>query len=352
MLSLSTKWFLWLSVAVALFAVGQVVGMIWIEFIELSQGGSLAEELAEISVLVSISVCVFLLMLGWLWFMSRRMMRPIRSIAESAARIAEGDFGGRIEGRFIDDEVGMLVSTINRAFDSYHGAVARLESFAGHAAHQLRTPLAAIRSAGEVCLQKERSAGEYRECIAGILEAAEKLSASVAKLLMIARLNPEKIRSRFQHVDLSGILTRSVDLYRLNIEAKNAKIVEHVDAGVVVLGDAGLIQEALKNLIDNAVCCTPEHGRITVAVHAEGAVGVVAIRDDGPGMPDGVRAVVTGEARHMYQDGLLSGRFGLVIVSEVVRIHGGTIEVEAEEGQGTCIRVRLPIGRGTGPEYC
>ena len=160
-MSLSTRWFLWLSVAIAIFCIGQTLGMVWVEIREiLHNEGALATELTEISVLLSISLCVFVIISGALWFISRKMVQPIRTIAESANRISSGLLQERVEGGLGSDEIGLLVSSINRAFDSYHDAVRRLDRFAGNAAHQLRTPLTSIRSLGEVCLQRNRAETE------------------------------------------------------------------------------------------------------------------------------------------------------------------------------------------------
>jgi len=343
-LSLSTKWFLWLSGAIAVFCFGQVLAMVWIEVVELMQGeGSLAEELAEIAVLLSISGCVFVLMLGALWFISRRMIRPIHSIAETASRITEGELTERIEGEFANDEVGMLVSTINSAFDRYREAIDRLDRFSGNAAHQLRTPLASIRSLGEVCLLKERGGAEYRECIENVLEIVQELTCIVDKLLMIARLQPSRVRQGFARVDLAGLVTDVVDSRSSAHQQEDVRFTPQIEEHVAIMGDATLLRHALTNILDNAVRFSPVGGKISVTLRREAEEVVLSISDTGPGLPDRVRLFLVQHDGDALRGGELpAGRLGLAIVAEIVRTHKGRIESPAAQGQGACIAIRFP----------
>jgi len=318
--------------------------MVWVEVQELSNGeGPPGEEIREISVLLSISACVFVLMLAGLRFISRRMIRPIQAIADAARRIGEGDLRERIAGDFANDEVGALVVAINRAFDRYHEAVNRLERFAGRAAHQLRTPLTAVRSLGEVCLQKERTPAEYRECIAGMLDVEREIAHTLEKLLMLARLNPSRVRQGFESVDVIKVASEVLELYRPSMEEKRLKPVADMDPGPCVMGDGTLLRQALGNVLSNAVQFTPPGGAIGMTVRATEGVVVVEVSDTGPGIPPDLRArllaSMTGDRGEMD-----TGSLGLALVAEIMRVHQGGVEIAERQGGGTCVRLRLPRG--------
>jgi signal transduction histidine kinase len=342
-LSLSAKWFLWLSTTVAVFGVGQVLGMLWWEVREIAMGEDLLrEELTEISVLVSISSCVFLLMSGGFWFISKRMIRPIRAITEAADAVSDHEPNGGIEGVFADDEVGRLVTALNGAFDRYRDAVHRLDRFAGHAAHQLRTPLASLRSLGEVCLQRERTPADYRDCIGSMLELTHEMAAVVDKLLTIARLHPARIRAGFAPVDLGALTNELIDLHTAETrEAKGLGLSRRLPA-CRIAGDAALAREAVFNVLDNAVRFTPEGGSIAVELDTDDGCVTLAVRDTGPGLPESLRGILTAADGAPPGHEPTSGRMGLLIVSEIMRIHRGRIEIGDNPGGGTCVRLVWP----------
>lgn len=342
-LSLSTKWFLWLSIAVAVFCVAQVLGMVWLELMELVRGeGSPKEEFSEIVVLLSVSGCVFIIMLGGFWFISKRMIRPLREMAESAHRISEGNLMERVEDSGAADEVGMLASTLNRAFDRYYEVVQRLDGFAGNAAHQMRTPLASIRSMGEVCLQRERNSGEYRQCIAEMLEATQELTGIVGKLLTIARLNPLRVRQQFTKVMLPEVLDQILAVYEVMFKEKNIALESGEIPPLSVMGDGDLIGQVIGNVVENAVQFAPEGGAISVALEEREGGVVLRVSDNGPGMSESMRLQYLGGHDRSWNDELPIGRMGLAIVFEIMRLHEGTVEIGKREGGGTCVELGWP----------
>jgi signal transduction histidine kinase len=349
-LSLSTKWFLWLAVVIAVFCLGQVLGMLVVEILEVRSGEeTLAAEANEILMLVGVSFGVFLLMLGGIWFISIRMLRPIRSIAESARRISEGELEERMESGPVEDENGMLVSALNSAFDRYHEGMQNLDRFAGNAAHQLRTPLASMRSLGEVCLQKERSAEEYRESIGSMLEVVRELSLIVERLLLLARMNRSRVRQGFSEVFLDELVSEIVDLHRPMIDEKEIELIEHSSGPVVLTGDGSLIREAVKNVLDNAVRFTPRQGTIEVALREDDRTISLEVRDSGPGLCENLRDALTeGAGDSSTTTELPGGRLGLAIVSQIMRVHDGALEFPTDQKDGAVVVLSWPRLEVTG----
>lgn len=343
-LSLSTKWFLWLAVVLAVFCLGQVLGMLALEIWEVRSGEeTLAAEVNEILLLLGVSASVFALMLGGIWFISIRMLRPIRAIAESARRISEGELEERMESGPVDDEISVLVSALNSAFDRYHEGMQNLDRFAGNAAHQLRTPLASMRSLGEVCLQKERSGEEYRECIGALLEVVGELSLIVDHLLMLARMNRSRVRQGFSEVSLDAVVSEAVDLHRPSIDEKEIELVEHAGGSVVLTGDGALIREAVKNVLDNAVRFTPPQGTIEIALREDDEGVSLRVRDSGPGLPENLRvALSAGCADSTARMELPGGRLGLAIVSQIMRVHDGKLHFPPDHESGAVVVLTWP----------
>jgi len=345
--SLSVKWFLWLSIVVAVFCIAQTIAVVWLEVQEvLSSEETWAEEGSQIVILLSVSASVFVLMLGCFWFVSKRMILPIRLISESADRISQGDLMERVESKSTADEIESLASALNRAFDRYNEVVRRLDRFAGNAAHQLRTPLASVRSIGEVCLQKERSAPEYRDCIESMLEATRELSDIIEKLLMIARLNPLRVRQRFVTVDVSNVVSQTLDVYGASMQEKNIQCDRQVANNLEITGDMALAGQAIRNVVDNAVRFTPQGGNIAVSLQNTNGNTVLEIRDTGPGIPQNVFDVLMPNGTNsQIGSELPSGRLGLALVFEIMKIHEGTFQIVPVDDDGACVRLVWPHRR-------
>jgi signal transduction histidine kinase len=341
--SLSLKWFLWLASIVALFCILQVLALLSLELREVMAGtADMVEELSEIAVLASISIGVFVLLLGVFWFVSKRMIRPLGSIAETANRISSGILHERIEGEFVNDEVGALVAAINRAFDQYGTVLKKLERFTSNAAHQLRAPLTSIRNLGEVCLQRQRPPEEYRECIGQMLEASQELSRTVDKLLLIARLDSSSIHRSFEVIDVGRVTRDTVEQYQCIIDDKTIELVQTVADGLTVQGEGTLLHQALANILDNAVRLTPPGGRITVDAHSDAGAVVLTIGDTGPGIPAHFLPYVFERFSHIPQPEHRGSGLGLAIAAEIVSLHEGSIDALSGESGGTRIRLTLP----------
>lgn len=345
-LSITTKWFLWLSVILAAFSILQVLTLMGLEVRDLQMGKeSMAEETAEIITLLTISLGIFGVMALGLIYISRRMIHPIRQIAEAAHHISKGELSERITGTFAEDEIGLLVNTLNRAFDRYHDALNRLDRFAGNAAHQLRTPLTTIRSMGEIGLQKEREPEAYRECIRNMLDVAEELTLVVQKLLVLARLNRARIRQGFQPLNLADEINQVIEVFLPAILEKSIQFDHQLETHSTLMGDAGLIRQAMSNLLDNATRFTPEGGQIRLVLRREGRDLYAECYDSGPPFPETLQRQIGQEEQSMtpHGDCLPTGRMGLALVSEIMRIHEGRLAFLPAADGLKCIRLSWPV---------
>lgn len=343
--TLKNRWFLsiaWLLVAYLLIitAADSVYQMSSIH----GEREEIEHEVLEIAILLAVGFALLPFMLILARRLSNAMLRPLENIRETADRIISGRLDERIRPENPEDELGQLARTINSAFDRYHEAMNRQQRFASDASHQLRTPLTSIRAAGEISLRNPRTPEEYRETIGSMLEDVQRLADVVDKLLMLARLGADTVRSSFAPITLETLVEEVVSQFDVFLSAKNIKV-SRSSAGVfTVRGDEALLQQLLANLLDNAVRHTREGGTIKITLLAwPGDRVALNIRDDGPGVPDEIRERLFQRfARPTGADNLGSG-IGLSIVAEIAALHGG--EIELLEGPGANFRILLPVVR-------
>lgn len=290
-----------------------------------------APELIAFMVVMLISLPTALLLA---WLVAGRLLRPLKTMLATAERIRSGSLDERIPLP-ADNELAHLATTINEAFDRYATAVRRLESFSADASHQLRTPIAAIRTSAEVTLQQERSIEDYQESLAEILGQTERLNQTVDQLLLLARMD-KSIRRDFKPVPLVKHLAdwttetaAMLESHTLNFEADAAA------QAFTLPGNVFLLRQVFDNLINNAVAATGTTGVMHIRAELRGQSGLILrVEDSGPGIPEAERNLVFDRFfRGRNTAGKGSG-LGLAIVKEIITLHGGTLRAEASASLG------------------
>lgn len=313
---------------------------------------SLAEEMEELAVVAGVNFFCLPFILVFLWFLSKRMLRPLKKIAATSDQIARGELTSRIPVDREQDELGRLASTINQAFDRYQDANEKLNRFSADASHQLRTPLTAMRSTGEICLQKTRSVEEYRDTIESMLEDAAHLTGIAERLLLLSRLESKELQKHFTQVDLFDALKNAANDFTDVSEAKGVTLNINGPKQCTMMGDANLLRQAACNLIDNAIRHTPPGGTITLQTEIEGKTRTgFSITDTGPGISPEVRSRIFDRFSQDRNSHHGSAGLGLAIVSEIVKIHQGSVSVESPASGGSCFRVRFPLATTQNPNH-
>ena len=280
------------------------------------------------------------------WWISRRMIRPLHTMAETAKRIRGGELTERIEtGSMPDDETKSLAETVNAAFDGYAGALRRLERFSGDAAHQLRNPLAAMRSMGEVTLSRARTAEEYREALESMLGDLDRLTRIVEQLLQLSRLEAGALRGKFTPVEIGEVVEQVLQIYQPAAEARQVELLAaELPPGLRLDGIEELLVELLGNLVDNALRHTPERGRIRIQAGSSGSDGGVhlSVTDGGPGIPGEFADKIFD--RFAQVPGAEAGKagLGLALAAEIAKVHGGELRLVNPGQPGACFECRWP----------
>ena len=219
--------FLFLLLLLALLLASQVAINVFVEWVtcRTHPDESMWVGLEETAHMLGLSLLLVPLLVGLAWSISRRVVAPLRAMATAAERVCAGHWSERIETRAMpDDETKRLAQAMNAAFDGYAAVLQRLERFSGDAAHQLRTPIAAMRNLGEVALARPRSEAEYRRTLGSMLGELDRMTRLVEQLLQLAQLEAGALSSRFAPVSLRQAVERVLRAYEPLAEEQRLRI--------------------------------------------------------------------------------------------------------------------------------
>ena len=287
------------------------------------------------------------------WWVIRLGVRPIKQMTATATSIAGGELSHRVPEANPRTEAGALGVALNQmlgrieeSFDERSRVERRLRQFVADASHELRTPVTTIRGYAELYRSGGLAAGEeLTEAMRRTEQEAIRMGSLVDDLLHLARLDEGRPLERKQ-VDLVALAgdavrdARAVDAGRV--------ITAETNGPLVVTGDEARLRQVIANLIGNALVHTPPGTPVEVRVTARHGRAVVEVADRGPGMSDEVAARAferfyradPSRSRHRGGSGL-----GLAIVHATVKAHGGEVGLRSVVGEGTTVRVELPLDR-------
>jgi heavy metal sensor kinase len=286
------------------------------------------------------------------YWLSGRALAPVTRIIKSAEEIGVRNLHKRLEVPEAKDELRRLTETLNAMLERISASVTRITEFTADASHDLRTPLALIRTNAELALRRPRTDAEYRDTLAHILESTDETTQLIEHLLTLARADVGASQLRFETVSLQLILTRVCQQARVLASAKNHSFtIRHgndwdVD---VVYGDSTALERLFLTVLDNAVKYTPAGGRIELRVGVTHGNALVEIADNGVGISaeelprifDRFYRADQARSREIRGSGL-----GLAIARWIAEMHKGTIEAESKVDEGTRIRIKVPIVTG------
>jgi signal transduction histidine kinase len=299
------------------------------------------------ALLLVIPMILALCVAGGYW-MAAWALAPLKEITSALARIEARNLRQRLPLPQVRDEAGQLIAAIDQLLERLEIASAAQQRFVSEAAHELRTPLAVLRSGLEVTLQRPRDAEESREALTQAMSEVERLCAIAEDLLALARLEAEPAVDRAP-VDLGQIAVEASETARTLARSMHRELAHEIaiDArpGIVVRGSAGDLRRVVLNLLDNAVKFTPAGGRIEIGVAADGPTALLRVRDSGPGIdPRDLDHIFDPFYRSRSANGRGSG-LGLALSREIVRRHGGVVAAANRSTGGCEIEVRLPLDR-------
>lgn len=282
------------------------------------------------------------------YVLAGRVLRPVRRITAAARDLSEHSLDRRLHLDLPADELGNLAATFDAMLDRLQTAFDVLQRFTADAAHELRGPLAALRSEVEVTLRRERDAPGYRGALDTVLAETERLTRIVDHLLVLARADAGELRPALQRVDVFDFLEETAERWRSLAGRSSVRIVVDIPREELVTIDPELMRRAVDNLLVNAIRYSPAGGTISMTAAFDESAWRLAVADQGPGVEAAVRPRLfqrfsrsdPSRSRDTGGSGL-----GLAHAAAVVEAHGGTIRLdEAHEG-GALFVVELPRER-------
>jgi signal transduction histidine kinase len=276
------------------------------------------------------------------WLGVARGLRPLEALVDAIRHRSHRDLS-RLEEAAAPDEVRPMVHAINGLFDRLSSSLAAQRRFVADAAHQLRTPLAGLKTQTELAL-RERDPKALAHSLGQIHAATERGAHLVNQLLALARAEPDTDRpERFRSLDLEQ-LAKETTAHWIGAALKKSLDLGFESAAeeATVTGDPVLLRELLSNLLDNSIRYTPDGGRVTVRVAQADADIALSVEDNGPGIPEAERGRVFERFHRVLGTGQDGCGLGLAIVREIVERHGAAVTLgSGAEGQGTLVTVRF-----------
>jgi heavy metal sensor kinase len=280
------------------------------------------------------------------YWMSRRALAPVDGITNAARSISAQNLSQRLPVPPTGDELQRLSATLNAMFERLDAAFGRVTRFTADASHELRTPIAFMRTTAEVALRKQRPEEDYRNALAQILSELERTSGLVEDLLLLARADSGSQMQR-ERVDLLQTVVEACEKGKVLAEAKGVAFDWRPPAAALGLqGDRQAIRRLLLILIDNAVKYTGAGGQVRLGVVRTNGNAVINVEDSGIGISETDlphifdRFYRADKARSKETGG---AGLGLAIAQWIVAAHRGEIHVESQLGYGSRFSVVLPL---------
>ncbi|MGQ0633866.1 MAG: sensor histidine kinase [Planctomycetaceae bacterium] len=295
------------------------------------------------------AISLFVSPLGGYW-LAGRATRPIAQIIDTTKRLHPTRMVERLPLRGTGDELDRLSATINGFLDRIASYLEQNREFTANAAHELRSPLAAIQSSLEVALSSDRTPEEYKERLTDVLDECQSLRRLINQLLLLAESDAGNLAADGEAAAFDLIVARACDMFLGVAEAAGVQLnLERLDPAYVS-GDVGRLRQVVNNLLDNAIKYTRRGGRVHVQLTAVATdrTARLAVRDTGVGisredLPHVFNRFFRGDkARARERFGRGTG-LGLAICQSIVEAYGGRITLESQLDQGTTVTVILPL---------
>jgi len=290
----------------------------------------------------------FVLVFGALgsYWLAARAFGPIHRLTRTAQQIEAEDLQQRVPVPRARDEVQDLALTFNEMIERLDKAFTQQRRFVADASHELRTPVAAIRSLTDVVLAQGATEEEYVNVLSEVNVVTERLGHLINDLLTLARADEGQVLLERKPVRLDLLATDVAESTESLAIERDITVVVDAQEPVLVLGDEVRLIQVILNLLQNALTYTNAGGKVSLIVEAGDKNALLTVRDTGIGIaPEHLEHIFErfyrADAARSRADG--GSGLGLAIVDWIVRAHKGTISVESQPGKGTTFTVSLPL---------
>ncbi len=284
---------------------------------------------------------------GWVGsnWIARMALSPVETLGQTATNVSAQSLDTRVFLKAPYEEFQQLATSFNNMLERLQGVFESQTRFIGDAAHELKTPLTAMKGNLEVGLQRDRSTEEYRDVLSTTLGQVEHLTRLVKSLLTLTQFSGEHPPIDRKPVLLEPLLKELVSELSVLAEEKGCLFTARIQEVPKILGDAGQLKQLVINLLDNAIRHTSQGESVTVTLQSSENTVLLTVEDTGSG-------IGTEHLPHIFTRFYRADRardresggtgLGLAIAKEIVLAHHGTINVRSEVGKGSVFTVSLP----------
>lgn len=289
-------------------------------------------------------VCILLIALISFIFSGFAIM-PLERFTKVINSIAKGDFKQRVEVN-TNDEFKNMAYAFNAMIMKLDQVDKQRKEFVANVSHELRTPISSIKLLSESLLhQDEDDINIYKEFMMDIAAESDRLNNIIDELLSLVDLDKEKLHLNYKITYINFLLEKIVNRLKPLAEKKDIKLKLYLNEKIQIKVDSDKIQQAIINIIENAIKYTQEGGEVKVSLYSQGKWCIIEVRDNGIGIPenglthifDRFYRIDKARSRKTGGTGL-----GLSIANQIVALHQGNIEVESKIGKGSVFYIKIP----------
>jgi signal transduction histidine kinase len=286
------------------------------------------------------------------YFLSRRLLRPVDQFAVTLRFITIGNLSRRLPWSGAGDEFDRLAETCNQMLARLEDAVERINRFTADASHELRSPVALIRTVAEFALRNPKMDRESKEAFEEILAETVETGHLLEDLLTLARADEGHANAMFELLDIAALMEEVCARQRPLAEAKQQTVDVRTTGPAWIQGDRSSLRRLISILLDNAVKYTPSKGHIRAVVTAADSSAVLSISDSGIGIAEELLPRIFDRfVRADPSRGVVNGSgLGLAIAKWIAAVHHATIDVQSQKHVGSVFTVEFKLADHEHPD--
>lgn len=274
-----------------------------------------------------------------------KITRSLTYLSSRMRMISSKNLDERIAGIESNDEIGELAKTFNELLDRLHLAFKREQQFIADVAHELKTPLATLRSTLEVSLNQKRSNEEYKLTIKDAIIETHRVSSTLKNVLDLAWSETPMIQKKATVFNLTELLEELFDVAQKMALKKEIEIIGSFDKNVKIIGFKEKLGQAILNIIDNAIKYTPKRGKVEITMTKNNMDANLQIKDNGIGISQNdLPHIFDRFYRGSTTDKFFGSGLGLAIAKAIINAHKGDIKVKSHIGKGSSFNIVFPLG--------
>ncbi len=309
---------------------------------------SIQQILSKLVIFIVLGVAVILLMTIFMGsFFTRRILKPVSDVTLAANNISQTNLHMRIPQQKLDHEMEELIGSFNRMIERLERSFAHVNEFSSHVAHELKTPLAIIKSELELALIKENAKDDDKRVMKVALEEIDRLIKTVKDLLLLAKLEYKLSIFKMEKMDIIEFIKEIYQHSKVLADQKNIGLEMAIpDGPILIKGDAAHLRRIFFNIIHNSVKFTKAQGEIKIFAEVREEGILISIKDSGIGIPAADQPQIFEKffhSRSVDQEDAGGSGLGLCLARAVARSHGGDIVFESELNKGSTFTVILPL---------